>query len=109
MQRYSAARSLNPRCHLAAKRRGHLHMNNAERLKAAGVAAAVPPQHEMALNQFARALEVDWQLPSVFRAGGVPHRLETRTGAHGYDIFHLAANMAYLEGGGADQAAASRG
>lgn len=97
MQLYNAALALNPRCHLATKNRGHMHIRNAEQLKAAGVSKSVPPQHEMAFNMYGRTLDVDWQLPQVLKAGGLTVRMETRT-AWNAEVYHFTSNLSHVNG-----------
>jgi len=79
LQHFSSAVALNPKCHLALKNRGNLHLAYSERLAANGdTPALVPPQHELALGQLVKAMEQDWQLPVVFAiANDVLVRVDT--------------------------------
>lgn len=97
MQLYNAALALNPKCHLASKARGHMHVRNAQRLQASGVSKSVPPQYEMAFNMYGRTLDVDWQLPRVFRAGKLAVRMETRT-AWNAEVYHFTSNLTCING-----------
>lgn len=97
MQLYNAALALNPKCHLASKARGHMHVRNAQRLQAAGVSKSVPPQHEMAYNMYGRTLDVDWQLPRILRAGSLAVRMETRTALNA-EVYHFTSNLSYVNG-----------
>ncbi len=98
LELYVDALALNPRCHLASKHRGSLHMRAASRLlRDGGDAAAAPSQHEMAYTQFNACLDVDWQLPVKFDARGLALRLETRT-VWRKEVYHLTSNMHVVEG-----------
>ena len=62
----------NARCYLAIRNRANVHIHIAERLETAGQPSLLPPQHELALTQYAKAMEEDWHLPVVFKAGPEP-------------------------------------
>ena len=70
LQHLSSAMALNRHCYLAIRNRANVHMHLAESLTTAEQSSLLPPQHETAGNFFAKAMEQDWHLPIVFKAGG---------------------------------------
>lgn len=98
LQYYAQALALNPKCHLAAKDRANMHLRHAARLIDAGALAAAPAQHEMARNLYTRCLDVDWQLPVIFRAREILVRLETRA-IRENEVYHTSINLTNVGGG----------
>ena len=78
MQSLGEAMSVNPKCFLAIRNRGNLHMQMAEQLAASEQPSLLPPQHELALGFYAKSAEVDHHLPVIFKADAVTVRVETR-------------------------------
>lgn len=66
LQHLSAAVSLNPRCYLALRNRANVHLQTAQRMARAEQPSLLPPQHELALGYYSKAMEVDWHLPVIF-------------------------------------------
>jgi len=98
LQHLASAVALNPRCNLAIKNRANLHLAQAEGLqRTADVPALVPPQHELALGMYAKSVEQDWHLPTVFPlANDVLMRVEARiTSQREEPSDKLGRNVAY--------------
>jgi len=70
LQHLSSAMALNRNCYLAIRNRANVHMHMAESLATAEQGSLLPPQHETAGSFYAKAMEQDWHLPTVFGAGG---------------------------------------
>ena len=73
----------NARCYLAIRNRANVHMHLAEQLSGSGQPSLLPPQHELALSFYAKAMEEDWHVPVIFLANDTDHgpvrvRVETR-------------------------------
>ena len=71
-QHLGDAVALNPKCYLAIRNRANLHLHVREGLAAAEQPSLLPPQDELALGYYAKAMEVDWHLPVAFAAGPAP-------------------------------------
>ena len=97
----------NARCYLAIRNRANVHMHMAEALTSSGQPSLLPPQHELALGFYAKAMEEDWHLPVVFKTGSEPvHvRVESRITSKREEpsaqiarnaVYHFTSNLTHV-------------
>jgi len=109
LQHLGAAVALNRNCYLAIRNRAAVHMHLAENLANAENPALLPPQHETALGFYAKAMEQDWHLPTVFPAGTAEQpvlvRVEARVTSDREEptakilrnsVYHFTSNLTHV-------------
>lgn len=106
-QHLGDAVALNAQCYLAIRNRANLHLQVREGLAATEQPALLPPQDELALGYYAKAMEVDWHLPVAFAAGPTPIvvRAETRVTSTREEpnaqiyvnhVYHFTSNLTHV-------------